>query len=217
MTPRKQLSPSKEALLLLISLVPVGVLLLTADRIPDEVPVHFNFQGEADRYGSPWLLALLAAGLYLVLLLPLYIDPKREDYQQFMRSYFSIRVVILGFMSLINGLLLLEAAGMHALNVAQIIPAGVFVLLAALGNYLISVRPNYFIGIRTPWTLHSELVWRRTHRFSGRLWFGMGLAGALGYLFLPSDGMMPWTGIWFGFMVLVPLIYSYQQYRRLHG
>jgi uncharacterized membrane protein len=96
-------------------------------------------------------------------------------------------------------------------------PAFIFafigILIALLGNYFQSIRPNYFIGIRTPWTLENETVWKKTHRLGGRLWFGGGLIIIILTLILGNNKAIAitFTSI-IAILVIVPIVYSYFEF-----
>jgi uncharacterized membrane protein len=138
---------------------------------PDQVPVHWGFSGQPDRYGGKFegLLLLPATMLfiYLLMLLLPYVDPRRANYARFRGAYLVMRVATLVFLALIYGFVLLWIGGIRV--EPSVILALVGGLLVVLGIPMHKVRPNWFVGIRTPWTLFSELSWRKTHRLGG--WF----------------------------------------------
>jgi uncharacterized membrane protein len=167
----------RETALVILHVIPFIYLLLVFKSLPDEVPTHFNFKGEADDYSNKyalwWMLALLnGIGYFLFLLIP-RIDPKKFATSN-PKIYFRIRVgMSILFVAL--SLLMIHMAGGHIVSGLLMLAAMFAALCIFLGNYLQAVRTNYFIGIRTPWTLHSEDVWRRTHRLTGRVLFFGGL------------------------------------------
>ncbi len=134
---------------------------------PEQIPVHWHISGRVDRYGGKFegllLLPLLALGLYLLLLFLPRIDPRRANYARFRNAYLTVRVAIFLFIALIYGFMLLWIGGTR-LNPSVVVPAMIGVLFVVLGIPMGKIRPNWFVGIRTPWTLTSELSWRKTHR-----------------------------------------------------
>ena len=90
-------------------------------------------------------------------------------------------------------------------------------LVAVLGNYMKTVKPNYFIGIRTPWTLENAEIWNKTHRLGGILWFAGGLLIAVAALLLDVTALLPAFFTAIGIMVGVPLVYSYVLFRKMKG
>ncbi len=110
------------------------------------------------------LLPPTALGLYLLLLLLPRIDPRRANYAQFRGAYLVLRVAILMFLVLIYGFVLLWTRGIRLdVLVIPILAGGLLVVMGVMGR----VQPNWFVGIRTPWTLSSDLSWRETHRLGG--------------------------------------------------
>jgi uncharacterized membrane protein len=123
------------------------------------------------------------------------------------------QVTMVGFMSLVAILVLLEAKGINV-YINRVIFAALGALFIVMGNYFGKIRKNFFLGIRTPWTLASDEVWARTHRLAGRLFVLLGIFMLAGILVtLPS---WLWVGM-IGVIVLVPVVYSYLAYRRLRG
>ena len=204
----------KEALIWLIVLAPIIYILLVWEQLPDRVPTHWNYRGEIDNYGSPLLLPGINAVTYVILLfLPLF-DPRKRNYEFFAGSYYKIRLFIALFLSGIAILSILIGQGAEV-DMIRTVVVGVFLLIALLGNYLKTVKPNWFVGIRTPWTLESEEVWRKTHRLAGWLWFFGGLLGATLALVLGTASMGSLLLVVLGTLVIVPVAYSYWLYRNL--
>lgn len=143
------------------------------------VPVHWNIRGEVDGYGSRMeallLVPAIALGMYLLLLLLPRIDPARANYASFTGPYALMRAALTASMAGMHALVLATALG-YAVDAGRWIPVGVGALLVVLGNILGKVRPNYFVGIRTPWTLSSARSWEKTHRAGGRLFVAVGIA-----------------------------------------
>ncbi len=188
---------------------------------PEQIPVHWDISGRVDRYGGKFegllLLPLLALGLYLLLLFLPRIDPRRSNYARFRNAYLTVRVAILVFIALIYGFMLLWLGGIR-LNPSVVVPAMIGVLFVALGIPMGKIRPNWFVGIRTPWTLTSELSWRKTHRLgrwvfilAGVVFLASSLASALG---ASSTTTIPWIGLVLLLAaVLFLVVYSYFVWR----
>ena len=155
------------------------------DRVPERVPMHWNFRGEVDGYGGRLegllLLPAIALGLYVMLLVLPRLDPGRANYASFAGPYTVIRFALLALMLGIHALVIATALG-YAVNAGRWIPVGVGALFIVLGNVMGKVRPNYFVGIRTPWTLASARSWEKTHRAGGRLFVVAGIALAIAAL-----------------------------------
>jgi uncharacterized membrane protein len=156
---------------------PLVALLAFWNHLPARVPIHWNLRGEIDGWSSKTfilLLPLMSLGIILLLhILPRF-DPKlghAAGGQGRMQSVLGIlRLVLATFFGVIFWMQLAAALG-RSVAVARIVPAATLLLLATIGNYSSNLRPNYFVGLRTPWTLESPETWRATHRLGGRLMF----------------------------------------------
>jgi uncharacterized membrane protein len=146
-------------------------------QVPDRLPVHRNLQGAVDRYGGKFegllLLPLVTLGLYLLLRFVSLIDPGRLNYQNFRKAYNAIRIALVLFMALMYGLMIYSAFGNQG-NTTTVILLAMGALFIVLGNFMGKIRPNWFVGVRTPWTLSSKLSWDKTHRLAGWLFVLMG-------------------------------------------
>lgn len=154
-------------------------------RLPARVPVHWNAYGQPDGWAArDWAVGgglVALAGLYALFWLLPKVDPWGERYARFAGAYRVIRLALAWAGSGAYLAVLLSGAGVP-LRVDRWAPALVGGVLVAVGNVLPQLRPNFFVGIRTPWTLADEHVWRRTHRLGGRLFAVAGLlcvAGAV--------------------------------------
>jgi uncharacterized membrane protein len=153
--------------------------------LPAAVPVHWGMEGKPDGYGPRAMLWLLGPGLMGVMLLigqclP-WLSPRRFEVGSFKGTY-SYFILVIVFM-----LGLFHAAVLHAIltgapEMPRTIYGGVFVLLILLGNPMGKVKRNFYIGVKTPWTLASERVWYATHRLSARLMVASGLLGLIAVL-----------------------------------
>lgn len=185
-------------------------------RLPDVVTTHWNFKGEPDGY-SP---RLLAAGFFplLIAVFPLVfrflprIDPKRENYAKFSESYWFIANSVVLLLAGIHVAVLLHGMG-APVDINLMIGLGVGLLLMVMGNYLGRVQPNWFMGVRTPWTLASERVWRKTNRTAGWLFVAAGLVIAISS-FLPIVPTVAVMGIAIGLAALIPVVQSYILWKR---
>lgn len=209
---RKWLGPA----LIVISAI---VVLLIYDRLPEQVPTHWGFGGEIDEWGPRFPYAflgpLVAAAIWILLPVLRRIDPRRRNYERFDETFWLLLNVITMGMLYLHGLTIAVALG-YALNASRAMLFGVGLLFAALGNYLPRLRSNWWMGIRTPWTLDSEAVWQRTHRLGGRTFVIGGLLCMIA-AFLPW-GLAPWVSMGaIAFAALTPLVYSYVTWRRERG
>jgi uncharacterized membrane protein len=195
----------------------VSVAAFLYPSLPDPMPSHWNVHGEVDGYlPKPWGVAILPLSAILVFvvmrLIPV-ISPKGYRIEPFANVMRIFQVTMVGFMSLIAILVLLEAKGIDV-YINRVIFAALGALFIVMGNYFGKIRKNFVLGIRTPWTLASDEVWARTHRLAGRLFVLLGIFMLAGiFVTLPS---WLWVGM-IAVIVLVPVVYSYLAYRRIEG
>ncbi|SEU25268.1 SdpI family protein [Paenibacillus sp. NFR01] len=201
----------QDTLVVILGVLTLGYGLINYGKLPDQLPSHFGISGEVDSYWSKNSVFILAAVMGLLFPIGMQfirkIDPKRENYERFEHAYKMIRLFIavvfdaFFVISVSYGLDDQFQAGKWAL-----VLVGLMILL--LGNYLPQVKDNYFIGIRTPWTLNNPDVWRRTHRFSGLVWTAGGLLILIG-VFLPKPAMVTMLVASLALITILPLFYSW--------
>lgn len=154
--------------------------------VPDRIPVHWNAAGEVDGYGGKFmgllLVPLIALGLYGLLKYIPRIDPARRNYEAFAGSYLLVRVTLTVYLAFVYVVTTLAIGNEESLPVAGLIVGSVGVLFIVLGGAMSRFKPNFFAGIRTPWTLTSERSWVQTHRLGGRVFVAAGVATMIGAL-----------------------------------
>jgi uncharacterized membrane protein len=133
-------------------------------------------------------------------------------YARFLDTYWLIANVVLAFAGVAHALIVANGLG-YTVQVDRLLPVGIGLLLAFLGNYLTRVEPNWFIGIRTPWTLSSDTVWRRVHRTAGWLFVIAGFVVAAA-AFAPRGAFMPLTAAVLVVASAVPVVQSYVLWKR---
>lgn len=210
------MNPKKELPLIGIVLLPFLYLALLWNRLPDKVPMHYNIHGEVDRYGDksellliPILLPLLT---YLIFLAVPLIDPKKQ-LQKMGNKYGNLKFLLTTMMSLL-ALYIIHSAKEGSLTNPNLIFLLLGILYLVLGNYFKTLKPNYFIGIRTPWTLERESIWKETHRLAGKIWFVGGLLAILCALVLDGpNGFYAFMAITL-IIALIPILHSYLLYRK---
>ncbi len=162
-------------------------------RFPERVPIHWNAAGEPNGWGSratgAFLFPAIILGMYLLFWAIPYVDPKKDRYLQFRKVYHIFKGFLVVFMALLYFITGLYALGVN-LPVSFWVPGMVGLLFIVLGNYMGKIKPNWFMGIRTPWTLSSEEVWNKTHRFGGKIFMLGGLIFLLMY-WLPVSWRQP--------------------------
>ncbi len=166
----------------LVSLVLLAVTSIASfyfyNNFPEQVPVHWNLAGEADNYASKFIGAFLFPGIivlmYLMFLFIPFIDPKKERYQEFLNVYHIFKTVLISFMVFVYFIASLKGLGLGiSINIWMSVMIGL--LFVMIGKYMSRIKPNWFMGIRTPWTLSSEENWKKTHVFGGKVFMFGGL------------------------------------------
>lgn len=147
----------REILIWIVLLLPNIYFLIVYGQLPDELPIHWNIQGEADDYGPKYVLPLIHVAVYFLLLILPKIDPRKKNYDIFSKTYFKLRFAIVLFFGALNSVVFTSELG-YEFDLARIVVMGVLLLFVVLGNYMGNIRPNWFIGIRNPWTLENEEV-----------------------------------------------------------
>ncbi len=209
----------KEWPILILLLAPFVVSLILSDRVPDTVPTHFNLQGEADDFGPKWIILYMLPALGLVIYLGLLflpgIDPKKRI-EETQKPIAAIRLVLALFMVGLYSIMMLIVTGSD-IDINSYVSIAVGILFIGFGNYMNSVKPNYFIGLRTPWTLESPIVWKKTHRLGSKIWMVGGIIIVVSKLVFSEGVNAIIFGISIAIMVLVPLIYSYTEFKKLES
>ncbi|MBN1370329.1 MAG: SdpI family protein [Anaerolineaceae bacterium] len=177
-------------------------LLLSAlayPHLPESVPSHWNEKGEVDGYSSrtfgAFFLPLLTLGFGLMLLFIPNLDPLRANVDKFRSSYHWIIVGFCVYFTYLHGVTLAAGLGWKFDMNTMIMPA-FGLLFIGLGFMIERSKQNWFIGIRTPWTLSSTSVWDKTHRTGGLLFKVAGAMALLGLIF-------PKIGFW---LMFIPII-----------
>lgn len=209
----------KEWYLFLLILVMFLSGIALYSRLPDQIPIHWNIEGEVDDYASRfWGVFMLPFTNLLVLLtftfMPL-LDPRKENYPKFSRSYRAIKAITVVFFAVLHFLVLAFALG-YELDISRIVVVGAALLFIVMGNYLPKVKHNYFVGVRVPWTLASEKVWKKTHRFAGKLFV---ISGIIIFLSIFVSEIIRFWLIMICALVtsLASMVYSYLVYRQEEG
>jgi len=178
---------------LLLIVAAVAVSLFYYPQLPERMATHWSVSGEANGFSSrlwgAWLMPLIMALIWLILRAIPHIDPRKANYEKFSGMYDALVILILAFMLLMHVVVLMAATGTRVQMERVMMPA-VGVFIAVMGFLIPKAHPNWFVGIRTPWTLTSDLSWERTHKIGGTLFV------ILGVLMVASSFIAPETAIW---------------------
>jgi uncharacterized protein len=204
---------------LIMLAIPTLYMALMHNRLPDVVPIHWDLHGNPDDWASKWVGFWVSLGMilffYLLAVAAPWMSPKAFEVDAW-RQTFNYIMVLTG----LTGVLIFFMTAQAALDpeftgprFIRALASGFLIWMGLLGNVLGKTRKNFWVGIRSPWTLASEEVWIKTHRFAARLLVAVGFMGGV----LVWFGLHPLVGL--GAMILalfIPAIYSLFLYKRLH-
>lgn len=204
----------------LIIASPAIYLAITWNKIPEKVALHFDLKGNPDRYGNKselitMVLILIVTNIivYLVVTNIYRVDPKKyavENKHRLTKIAFAVAV----FVSAVIFMLIYSSSNENIKLSIGLVFAGTGFLFAVIGNYLPNLKPNYFAGLRLPWTLENPDNWKKTHAMAGKLWFAGGLFLGVVCLFTPP---LPSIIIFFTVLmiiVIIPCVFSYRLYKQ---
>lgn len=156
-----------------------GILLAAVlyPSLPEQIPTHWNADGTVTFGSRNTIFITVGMGLLFAVLFDILpkIDPRRKNYEKFGRFYDLFCVLMQIFMLIINGIIITEALRPGTLSVPVAITLSIGILFVIIGNFMPKFKSNFYMGIKTPWTLSSDEVWRKTHRLGGKCFFLSGL------------------------------------------
>lgn len=200
----------------ILALLPLVLIAALYSRLPDQVPMQWQFDGTAEYRAKTqlWLIGALSPFLMVMLGISPRIDPKRHNYDKFHASYILLKVILMLFILIMVGITLIEALRPGTVNVIMIVCIGCGLLFTVLGNMMPKFRLNWFFGIRTPWTISNEKVWLRTQRLGGRLMFASGFV-IIAAAFVPNNYARMGAILLSAFTVgVIPMVCSWWWYRQ---
>jgi uncharacterized membrane protein len=209
---------TKTTSILVLSLVTIAVITGAAlwNQLPDQVPSHWNANDQVDGYlpkfWGVFLMPLIALGMFALFLVVPNLDPLKANIAQFRETFNLFIVFIVGFLLYVHGLTLAWALGYNDFKMSAALLPMMGLLFIFIGYLLRKAKRNFFIGIRTPWTLSSDSVWDKTHQLGSVLFM---LSGAFAILGSLIGGI---AAFWLMFVPLIGstlflVIYSYVLYR----
>jgi len=205
----------------LFALILVGAAFLLSltvySRLPQQVPTHWNIHGKVDdtsaRFWGAFLMPLIMVAFLGFFSLLNWLSPRQFKLETFRDTWEFVILLVIALLLYDHALMIGIGLG-WAIDMSRAALGGLFLFLAFLGNVLGKVRRNFWIGVRTPWTLASERVWNDTHRFAARVFV---VAGILGFVAVMAD-LHPSMAI--GILVaaaLTTVVYSLVDYKRLEN
>lgn len=207
------------ALVVLIALSPIAYLLILWDSIPESFTTRVEFkklfvetQTRQELLVATISLALGGAVLYILMRNLERVDPKVNDATP-KAAFHKLGLTITLFLVILNYFFISSVKNEWIIN-TPVLVAFIGLLISLVGNYMNNLKPNYFAGIRLPWTLNDPENWRRTHLLAGKLWFAGGILLIITSFLLPEYLLIPLIVTVFVVIVIIPGIYSYRIYRR---
>jgi uncharacterized membrane protein len=208
----------KEIILaLLVILLQFIIAIYYYPQMPDQIASHWNIEGIADGYFSKFwglfLVPLISVGLFLLFAVIPRIDPLQHNIKDFIKYYWSFIVLFLGYMLYMELIIIVWNLG-YTFNMFQALSTAIGILFFSIGFVIGKAKRNWFMGIRTPWTLSSDVVWNKTHRLGGKVFMISGLVSALGFFFEGYFALMLiMAPVMVGSIFLV--VYSYFEYQKI--
>lgn len=204
---------------LLILSIPLIYASVIYSSLPETIPLHFDMNGKPNGYGNKnmlWFILLLmtavSAGVYLLIKNLPRIDPKKTAGQS-PELYHKIAVALVIFLCAINIVIVYSSVN-GSININKLLLPLLGLLFLVLGNYMHSIKPNYFVGFRLPWTLENEDNWRKTHQLVGKLWVPGGLLITICTLLLPAEmGFIIFFSIVL-IITIIPAVFSYRYFKK---
>jgi len=202
-------------LILIIGATTAGALIW--NQLPDQMASHWNVNDQIDGYMSKFwgvfTMPLITLGMFVLFLVVPNIDPLKANISEFRESFNLFIVFIVGFMVYIHVLTLRWNLGYTNLGIGKAMLPAMGLLFIVIGSLLRKAKRNFFIGIRTPWTLSSDTVWNKTHQLGAVLFMTSGVLALIGGFFSST------TALWLLFVPLIGstiflLVYSYVLYQR---
>lgn len=197
----------------------IAVNLVVSPHLPDQMAIHWNAAGEPDRYASKgfalYLMPVVLAGVFLLMTFIQFIDPRGGNISKFQGEINRITYSLLAVLTLIHGAMIMYGLGFD-FNMSSFAPVIIGIIFIVTGNFMPRFKPNYTVGIKTPWTLANEEVWIRTHRLGSRIFFFGGLAVLLS-AFLPSAVSSAVMFALIAACVLIPTAASFIYYKKINN
>lgn len=207
----------KTSLTISFALIAVAAIigLILWPQLPDPMPSHWNTAGEIDGYMSKfwgiWLMPLITLGLTLLLAFVPSLDPLKANIEKFRGLYNAFIIGFVAYMLYVYALTLAAALG-YQFNMTYMLLPVVGLLFIGISFLIEKAKRNFFIGIRTPWTLSSDEVWEKTHKLGAQTFRIGGVLVIVSAFFGESGFFLLMAAILFA--ALVPVVYSYFLWRR---
>jgi uncharacterized membrane protein len=211
--------PFQEILVLILIALPIFYLVRTYPSLPSVIPIHFGMDGKPNGFSEKhyiiWFAvfnSLLSAGCYLLIRNLPRIDPKKTS----SLGSGNMQKIAIAVVALISAILIsmIHASMQGSISFSRLFNPLMGFFFIVVGNLMYNIKPNYFVGIRVPWTLENEDNWRATHHMGGKLWVIGGIIIVICTTFLPGKTGETFFLISVLILALVPIIYSFAYFNK---
>jgi uncharacterized membrane protein len=216
----------KRVIIWILAIMPLVITIVLLPSMADTVPAHYGVNGEVDRYDSKYVMLVFPLIIIAVVIMR-DVMPRwsrgdeavqQANSQVMDKMLLPIVLVLVGLNLLTLWLAYFQVKNIYttSINVPQLILTGLSVLFVVIGNLLPKTKPNYYVGMRMPWTINHPEVWYKTHRLGGVVMTVWGVVGLAVVLFV-TDPMIAGVVMLSGTLTMITaiLVYSYVEYRRL--
>ena len=209
----------QEIVVWVVIALPVIYFYWVFNSLPDKVPIHFGLSGQPDAFapkGKAWinvgLIALISACCYLLIKNLARIDPKKTA-RISLETSLKIAVGVVFFLSAINFGIIYSTLHGH-FNLSKMLNPLMGLFFIYIGNLMHSLKPNYFVGLRIPWTLENEENWRATHQLGSKIWVAGGFFMLFSGFLLPENAGEIVFAVCVALMVIIPSAYSFIYFKK---
>jgi uncharacterized membrane protein len=199
----------------LIVLVAIAASIIVYGNLPASMPTHWNADGDVNGWSSrafgAFIVPVMLVFIWALMRFVPRIDPRGANYAKFGGAFEGMIIAVMLFLLGLHIVVLRAALG-YPVAMERVVPFGVGALFVVFGTLLPQAQPNWFVGIRTPWTLSSDVVWQKTHRFGGKVFIVSGVLILLVSLLSPAFATPVMMTLILATIGIV-LVYSYREWK----
>ncbi len=206
-----------EGLIWIVIFTPFVYVIYFWKEIPSEIAIHFDISGRPNGYADKKEALLIFIVLNMVVNITMFFTQSISSKKYLINNlnYNKLRLLVSIFLSFITAIIFIGAVNKNFNGlIISSIAIGICLLISGLGNFMFSIKPNYYFGIRTPWTLNNETVWRKTHQWASKIWFWGGLITTVIILFTPEKYKFVLITILSVVLSIISIIYSYMIFKK---
>lgn len=201
----------------ILGILPIIVLACLYTHLPEQVPMRWGINGVVE-YDAKWQLWILfSMGFMMAILFDILpkTDPKKKNYEKFGKYYDLFALMMVIFLNVIESIILVESFFPETIAVSKLVIILIGILFVILGNMMPKIKSNFYMGIKTPWTLSNTDIWNKTQRLGGRMMFATGVVSIISGICFSEVVSFIILMASVVFTVLIPVVMSYVWYRRL--